>query len=118
MSEISAELVQKLREKTGAGMMDCKKALVEAKGDAASAEVILRKKGIASAGKKASRETKEGVIASYIHFDKSGRADRDQLRNRLRCPQRKIPRLRQRRHPANRRREPPFTSPVKKCPPR
>ncbi len=71
-TEITPALVSQLREKTGAGMMDCKKALVEAKGDLAAAEVILRKKGIASAGKKASRETKEGVIASYIHFDKVG----------------------------------------------
>lgn len=71
-TEITSSLVQQLREKTSAGMMDCKKALVEAKGDLAAAEVVLRKKGIASAGKKASREAKEGVIASYIHFDKVG----------------------------------------------
>lgn len=68
MSEISASLVKELREKTNAGMMDCKKALAEAKGDLASAEEILRKKGIASAGKKASRTAKEGAIASYIHL--------------------------------------------------
>ena len=65
--EISAQLVRQLREKTGAGMMECKKALVEAKGDLAEAEVILRKKGIASASGKASRSTKQGVITSYIH---------------------------------------------------
>ncbi len=70
--EITPALVQQLREKTGTGMMDCKKALVEAKGDVNAAEVLLRKKGVATAGKKASRETKEGVIASYIHFDKVG----------------------------------------------
>lgn len=68
MSEISASLVKELREKTNAGMMDCKKALSEAKGDLALAEEILRKKGIASAGKKASRVAKEGSIASYIHL--------------------------------------------------
>ncbi len=68
MSEISASLVKELREKTNAGMMDCKKALSEAKGDLALAEEILRKKGIASAGKKASRAAKEGAIASYIHL--------------------------------------------------
>lgn len=68
MSDISATLVKELREKTNAGMMDCKKALMEAKGDLASAEEILRKKGIASAGKKASRVAKEGTIASYIHL--------------------------------------------------
>src|SRR5499427_10393830 len=65
--EISAQLVKQLREKTGAGMMECKAALVEAKGDLAEAEVILRKKGIARAAGKATRATKQGVIGSYIH---------------------------------------------------
>ena len=68
MSEISAALVKELREKTNAGMMDCKKALAETKGDLAAAEEFLRKKGIASAGKKADRAAKEGTIASYIHM--------------------------------------------------
>jgi elongation factor Ts len=67
MAEISAALVKQLRERTGAGMMECKNALVEANGDLEKAEVILRKKGIASASKKASRSTKQGVIGSYIH---------------------------------------------------
>ena len=65
--EISAQLVKQLRERTGAGMMECKGALVEAKGDLGEAEVVLRKKGIASASKKSARTTKQGVIASYIH---------------------------------------------------
>jgi elongation factor Ts len=65
--EISAQLVKQLRERTGAGMMECKAALVEAKGDLAAGEVVLRKKGIASASKKSSRSTKQGVISSYIH---------------------------------------------------
>ena len=65
--EIDSQVVNTLRDKTGAGMMDCKKALVEANGDAAAAEVILRKKGIAVAGKKAGRAANEGCIASYIH---------------------------------------------------
>jgi elongation factor Ts len=65
--EISAQLVKQLRDRTGAGMMECKKALVEAKGDLAEGEVVLRKQGIASAGKKASRSTKQGVIGNYIH---------------------------------------------------
>lgn len=65
--EIPASLVKQLRERTGAGMMECKAALVEAKGDLAEAEIILRKKGIAAAGKKAARTTKQGVISSYIH---------------------------------------------------
>jgi elongation factor Ts len=65
--EISAQLVKQLRDRTGAGMMECKKALVEAKGELAEAEVVLRKQGIASAGKKSSRSTKQGVIGTYIH---------------------------------------------------
>jgi elongation factor Ts len=67
MAEITAQLVKDLRERTGAGMMECKKALVEAKGDIGDAEVLLRKWGIASAGKKASRATRQGLIGSYIH---------------------------------------------------
>ncbi len=67
MAEVTAQLVKDLRERTGAGMMECKKALVEAKGDIADAEILLRKWGIASAGKKASRVTKQGLIGSYIH---------------------------------------------------
>ena len=65
--EISAQLVKQLRERTGAGMMECRNALTEAKGDLAEGEVILRKKGIASAAKKSSRTTKQGVISAYIH---------------------------------------------------
>ncbi len=65
---IDPNLVKKLREKTNAGMMDCKRALQEAGGDAEKAEAILRAKGIASADKKATRAAKEGVIASYIHL--------------------------------------------------
>ncbi len=65
--QIDSKQVKALREKTGAGMMDCKKALQEAGGDAAAAETLLRKKGIAVAGKKASRAANEGCIASYIH---------------------------------------------------
>src|SRR6202011_5926868 len=65
--EISAQLVKQLRERTGAGMMECKKALVESKGDLGEAEVVLRKHGIASAAKKSTRSTKQGVVGSYIH---------------------------------------------------
>ncbi len=68
MTEINPQLVKQLREKTNAGMMDCKRALTEAGGDLEKAEAILRTKGIARAGKKASRATKEGVVASYIHL--------------------------------------------------
>jgi elongation factor Ts len=67
MAEISASLVKQLRERTGAGMMECKSALTEAKGDIGEAEIVLRKRGIASAGKKATRTTKQGTVGSYIH---------------------------------------------------
>jgi elongation factor Ts len=68
MADVNPALVKQLREKTNAGMMDCKKALVEAGGDLAKAEDLLRKKGIASASKKASRSAREGTVASYIHL--------------------------------------------------
>jgi len=68
MSEISAKLVADLRGQTGAGLMDCKKALVESDGDAEKAMALLRKKGMATAAKKAGREAGEGVIESYIHL--------------------------------------------------
>lgn len=68
MAEITAQLVKTLREKTNVGMMECKAALTEAKGDLEAAETILRKKGIAKAEKKADRQAKEGIIASYIHL--------------------------------------------------
>src|SRR5690242_1003197 len=66
MADITPDAVRKLREMTGAGMMDCKKALVEAGGDLDKAVEILRKKGQATAAHKATREAKEGVIAQYI----------------------------------------------------
>lgn len=68
MTEINPQLVKQLREKTNAGMMDCKRALTEAAGDMEKAETILRTKGIAGAAKKATRATREGVVASYIHL--------------------------------------------------
>ncbi len=67
MAEVTAQLVKQLRERTGAAMIECKKALDESKGDMAEAEVILRKRGIAAAAKKSARSTKQGVIGSYIH---------------------------------------------------
>jgi len=66
--EIDPKLVKQLREKTNAGIMDCKRALADSGGDLEKAEAALRTKGIASAGKKASRATKEGIVASYIHL--------------------------------------------------
>ena len=66
--EISAALVKKLRDLTGAGMMECKAALIEAKGDIEEATTILRKRGLAQATKKAGRTTNEGLIGSYIHM--------------------------------------------------
>ena len=68
MAEITAKTVMALREKTNAAMMECKAALKEADGDLEKAEVILRKKGTIKAEKKADRQTKEGIIASYIHM--------------------------------------------------
>jgi len=67
MAEITAQLVKDLRERTGAGMMECKSALKESNGDLGEAEIVLRKRGIASAGKKSSRVTKQGLIGTYIH---------------------------------------------------
>src|SRR5690242_21789142 len=67
MAEISAKLVKELRDRTGAGMMECKRALQEAEGNLAEAEIILRKRGLASAAKKAGRATRQGIIGSYIH---------------------------------------------------
>lgn len=67
MAEISAQLVKELREATNAGILDCKKALSDANGDFDQAVEILRKKGLSSAAKKASRETNEGIVGHYIH---------------------------------------------------
>jgi elongation factor Ts len=68
VAEISAKMVQELREKTGAGMMDCKKALTEAGGDFTKAEEVLRKKGLSAAAKKTGRAATEGAVTSYIHM--------------------------------------------------
>jgi elongation factor Ts len=70
--DIAAEVVKTLREKTGVGFMECKNALVEAKGDLEAAVTILRKKGLAAVTKKAGRETKEGLIGCYVHNGKIG----------------------------------------------
>lgn len=66
--EISAKMVKELRDATNAGMMDCKKALVECSGDLEKAKEYLRKKGIAAAAKKADRATRQGLVGSYIHM--------------------------------------------------
>jgi elongation factor Ts len=72
LSNVSAQEVKNLREKTGAGLMECKKALVEAGGDVDQAVTILRKRGQAAAEKKAGRATSEGLIGSYVHGGKIG----------------------------------------------
>lgn len=72
MTTISAELVKNLREKTGAGMMECKKALAESNGDLEKAVDLLRQKGLATALKKAGRIASEGLVDSYIHMGKIG----------------------------------------------
>lgn len=69
---ISAELVKELREKTGVGFMECKSALTESNGDIEAAITILRKRGLASLAKKSGRETKDGLIGSYVHNGKIG----------------------------------------------
>ncbi len=68
MAEVTAGMIKELREKTGAGMVDCKKALVEADGNIEQASEELRKKGMATAGKKAGRIAAEGAVGSYIHM--------------------------------------------------
>ena len=68
MAEVTSAMVKDLREKTGAGMMDCKKALVESSGDVDKAITWLREKGLATAGKKAGRSATEGAVGSYIHL--------------------------------------------------
>jgi elongation factor Ts len=65
--EITAQMVKELRERTGAGMMDCKRALEEAGGDVEKATALLRERGLAAAAKKAGRDAREGLISSYIH---------------------------------------------------
>lgn len=72
MTVISADMVKELREKTGAGMMECKKALQESNGDFEKAVTVLRQKGLASASKKAGRTASEGLVSSYIHMDRIG----------------------------------------------
>ena len=72
MAKVTAEMVKELREKTGAGMMDCKKALAENGGDFAKAEDWLRKKGITGAAKKAGRTAAEGLVGAYVHNGKVG----------------------------------------------
>jgi elongation factor Ts len=69
---ISAEHVKELREKTGVGFMECKSALQEANGDMEAAVTILRKRGLSSAAKKSGRETKDGLIGTYVHNGKIG----------------------------------------------
>ncbi len=72
MSTITSEMVKQLREKTGAGMMDCKKALVETGGDFDKAIDYLRQKGLAQALKKSERKASQGLVTSYIHMDRIG----------------------------------------------
>jgi elongation factor Ts len=67
MADISAELVKELRERTGAGFMDCKKALTETNGDLDKAVDLLRERGVAQAAKKAGRDAREGLVGTYIH---------------------------------------------------
>jgi elongation factor Ts len=72
MTAISSEMIKDLRERTGAGMLDCKKALAESNGNFDKAVTLLRQKGLATAAKKAGRTASEGIIGSYIHMGKIG----------------------------------------------
>ena len=81
--DITPQMVKELREKTSAGMMDCKKALTESGGDMEAAIVVLRKKGQASAEKKATRIASEGMIGHYIHMGETRCSPRSELRNRF-----------------------------------
>jgi elongation factor Ts len=71
-TQVTAEMVKALREETDAGIMDCRRALVDANGDMQKAKAILREKGIASAAKKADRETNQGLVEAYIHGGRIG----------------------------------------------
>ena len=89
MADISAELVKELRERTGAGFMDCKRALTEADGDLDKATALLRERGVAAAAKKAGRDAREGLVVElHPHGRPRRRAHRGQLRDRLRRPHR------------------------------
>ncbi len=90
MAEVTAALVKELREQTGAGMMDCKKALTETGGDLEAAIDWLRKKGLAAAAKKAGRVTAEGLVGGRVDGHQGGHG-RGQLRDRLRRAQRGLP---------------------------
>ena len=90
MAEITAAMVRDLREKTGAGMMDCKKALTENNGDAEAAIDWLRKKGLSAAAKKSGRVAAEGLVGVATARQGGGHG-RGQRRNRFRRPQRAVP---------------------------
>ena len=94
MAEITAALVKDLREKTGAGMMDCKKALTEVAGDVEAAIDWLRKKGLAAAAKKSGRIATEGLVGVARPGGRPRRRGRGQRRDRLRRPQPDVPGLR------------------------
>ena len=92
---ITADAVKQLRERTGAGMMECKKALVETKGDLDAAAELMRKQGLAKADKKATRVAAEGVVVvAQVRRRPHGGHGRGQLRDRLRRPRAGLPRLR------------------------
>ena len=104
MAEVTAALVKELRDKTGAGMMDCKRALGETGGDIEAAVDWLRKKGLAAAAKKAGRVAAEGLIGVATRGAR-GRCRRGQFRDRFRRPQRAVPGVRAHRRRARGRRQ-------------
>ena len=106
MAEISASMVMDLRQRTGLGMMECKKALTEAASDTAKAEELLRIRSGAKASKAASRVAAEGVVGLYVAGRQVGGARRGELRNRLRREERRFPRVRVRSRGHHRRDNP------------
>ena len=97
MATITADAVKELRERTGAGMMDCKRALEETDGDLDKAVALLRERGLAAAAKKAGRDAREGLVSQlHPHRRPRRRADRGQLRDGLRRPHRRVPEARPR----------------------
>src|SRR4051794_29352333 len=74
MADVTAAMVKELREATGAGMMDCKRALIESDGDVARATELLREKGLASVAKRAGRSANQGLIDAYVHFNNTAGA--------------------------------------------
>ena len=115
--DITAAMVKKLRDETGAGMMECKAALTEANGDIEEATTLLRKRGLAAATKKAGRSTRRAGRPLHPHGRQDRRAGRGQLRVRLRRPHRRVPGAGPRDRDAHRGGQPAPTCAARTCRP-